>query len=125
MFKILKCCFRQAQSVRLFCFICTVAVALSAPAQVQVVTSQSAEGSSSPSLPDAPVPQVPAKAGVTLRSTPVHFLSDQRAIWTSPIRLRAQDLIWFLPLAASTGASPVRNRTGSRIGQTAQPNSED
>ncbi len=105
MFRILKCCSRQAQSVRLFWFICTVAVALSAPAQVQVGTSHSAEGSSSPSLPNAPVPQVRDKEGVTLRNTPVHFLSDQRAIWTSPIRLRAHDLKWFLPLAAATGAS--------------------
>ena len=105
MFKILIGCSQQVQSIRLFCLICTVAVALGAPAHAQVGASQSAEGHSSSSLPDAPVPQVPDKGAVTLRNTPVRFLSDQRAIWTSPIRLRAHDLKWFLPLAAATGAS--------------------
>ncbi len=56
-------------------------------------------------LPDAPAPQPPDKDTVTLVNTPIHILKDQAAIWTSPLRFKAHDLEWFLPLAAATGVS--------------------
>jgi membrane-associated phospholipid phosphatase len=62
-------------------------------------------------LPDAPQPQSPAPKPqpgtneVTLRNTPRNLLRDQRAIWTSPVRLRAQDFAWLAPLALATGAA--------------------
>jgi membrane-associated phospholipid phosphatase len=61
------------------------------------------------SLPDAPLPQAGESSGdndaVTLRKTPVHILKDQAAIWTSPARIRAQDLKWLVPLTLATGAA--------------------
>ncbi|MGB9409232.1 MAG: phosphatase PAP2 family protein [Terracidiphilus sp.] len=63
------------------------------------------------SLPDAPLPQ-PAevakaedKDADTLRDTPMHFVQDQGAIWTSPLRLRPHDLEWLVPLTLATGAA--------------------
>ena len=73
----------------------------------------------SSSLPDAPLPQTsttPAPANspvtaapntpeeITLSGTPKRFLRDQKAIWTSPLRLQPLDAIWLVPFAASTGA---------------------
>lgn len=56
------------------------------------------------SLPNAPTPQAEDKEPVTVRNTAVHILEDQEAIWTSPMRLRAHDLVWLAPLAVATGA---------------------
>lgn len=39
-------------------------------------------------LPNAPQPQIEPSDPVTLRETPRNLLSDQAAIWTSPLRLR-------------------------------------
>jgi membrane-associated phospholipid phosphatase len=50
-------------------------------------------------LPDAPAAQIP----VTEKGLPVAILKDQVGIWTSPVRIRARDLIWLLPLGAATG----------------------
>jgi membrane-associated phospholipid phosphatase len=33
------------------------------------------------------------------------ILKDQVAIWSSPVRIRAHDLIWLLPLGAATGVT--------------------
>ena len=33
------------------------------------------------------------------------FLGDQAGIWTSPLRLRAHDALWLVPLAGATAAS--------------------
>jgi membrane-associated phospholipid phosphatase len=52
-------------------------------------------------LPDAPAAQNP----VTERGLPLAILKDQVAIWTSPVRVRARDLIWLLPLGAATGVT--------------------
>jgi hypothetical protein len=41
----------------------------------------------------------------TLKGTPKAVLLDQKAIWTSPARLRRKDLIWLAPLAAATGVA--------------------
>lgn len=71
---------------------------------------------SSSSLPDAPQPQNPApqppapqpqatKAPepVTLKRLPKSLWDDQKAIWTSPLRLKPSDAEWLVPLGISTG----------------------
>lgn len=68
--------------------------------------AQSAEGL----LPEAPQPQAtqPAVPGagdkdaVTLSSTPVNILKDQKAIWTSPAHVRERDLAYLIPLGLVT-----------------------
>jgi membrane-associated phospholipid phosphatase len=50
-------------------------------------------------LPEAPAAQIP----VTEKGLPIAILKDQVAVWTSPVRIRAHDLIWLLPLGAATG----------------------
>jgi membrane-associated phospholipid phosphatase len=52
-------------------------------------------------LPDAPEQQISA----TEKGLPVAILKDQLAIWSSPVRIRAHDLIWLLPLGAATGVT--------------------
>lgn len=52
-------------------------------------------------LPDAPARQIP----VTEKGLPLAILKDQVAIWSSPVRIRAHDLIWLLPLGAATGVT--------------------
>jgi membrane-associated phospholipid phosphatase len=52
-------------------------------------------------LPDAPAAQIP----VTEKGLPLAILKDQVGIWTSPVRIRAHDLIWLLPLGAATGVT--------------------
>jgi membrane-associated phospholipid phosphatase len=48
-----------------------------------------------------PKTQVPED--VTLAGTPKRILEDQKAIWTSPARLKPSDGIWLAPLGAATG----------------------
>ena len=52
-------------------------------------------------LPDAPEQKIP----VTEKGLPLGILKDQLAIWSSPVRIRAHDLIWLLPLGAATGVT--------------------
>jgi len=52
-------------------------------------------------LPDAPV----APDAVTVKGLPLAILKDQIPIWTSPVRVRVNDLIWLLPLGAATGVT--------------------
>jgi membrane-associated phospholipid phosphatase len=52
-------------------------------------------------LPDAPEQRPP----VTEKGLPMAILKDQVAIWSSPVRIRAHDLIWLLPLGAATGVT--------------------
>ena len=40
---------------------------------------------------------------VTLLGMPKHLLNDQKAIWTSPLRLRPHDAEWLVPLGVATG----------------------
>lgn len=67
-------------------------------------------------LPDAPEPQAPVNPSqinfrpqnqqtrdVTLAGTPKRLLEDQKAIWTSPARLKPSDGIWLAPLGIATG----------------------
>jgi membrane-associated phospholipid phosphatase len=52
-------------------------------------------------LPDAPEQKIP----VTEKGLPLAILKDQLAIWSSPVRIRAHDLIWLLPLGAATAVT--------------------
>ena len=68
-------------------------------------------------LPDGPQPQDSARPPasllasalvtppeeITLRGTPKRLLSDQKAIWTSPLHLRPKDAEWLIPLGVATG----------------------
>lgn len=64
-------------------------------------------GPGATSLPDAPVAQTQAEdqSAVTLRNVPRHIVHDQEAIWTSPARMRAHDLVWLAPLAGAEAAA--------------------
>jgi membrane-associated phospholipid phosphatase len=61
-------------------------------------------------LPDAPLPKsvspIPSdpneKDVVTLRAIPYNVLKDQTAIWTSPARIREQNLAFLVPLVLAT-----------------------
>jgi len=70
------------------------------------------------SLPDAPQPQdttpKPTETrpngsqsqtpeDITLAGTPKRLLLDQKAIWTSPLRLKPSDGIWLAPFGIATG----------------------
>jgi hypothetical protein len=57
-------------------------------------------------VPDAPVPQ----PDVTLRSLPLNVVKDQRAIRTSPAKIRVKDLNWLVPLGAVTGLAIATDR---------------
>ncbi len=52
-------------------------------------------------LPNAPAAQL----SVTEKGLPLAILKDQIPIWTSPVRIRAHDLIWLLPLGAAMGVT--------------------
>ena len=54
-----------------------------------------------PYIPDAPRPQ-PKTEPVTLRETPKNILYDQGAIWSSPVRIRENDLKYLVPLGVVT-----------------------
>jgi membrane-associated phospholipid phosphatase len=66
------------------------------PSAVPVIALMGAPGDALPDAPDAHAP-------VTEKGLPLAILKDQIAIWTSPVRIRAHDLIWLLPLGAATG----------------------
>ena len=92
-------------SAALMLFVC-----VSAGGQAAAGPNLEANTGSAADLPDAPQPQTSeaTKTGdpdaVTLRNTPMHILTDQEAIWTSPLRLRPHDLLWFVPLTLAAGA---------------------
>jgi len=88
-------------------------------ASSQLAAAQAPTNANAP-LPDAPEPQgdpqatVPANSpaivpvkhvpeNVTLGGTPPRLLTDQEAIWTSPMHIRPLDAEWLLPLGAATG----------------------
>ncbi len=51
----------------------------------------------------SPIPQ-PADRVNTVGEFPRHLLNDQKAIWTSPLKIRGHDLFWIAPFGAATGA---------------------
>ena len=62
---------------------------------------QSPSVNSADALPDAPG----SANSLTELSLPLEILKDQIPIWTSPVRIRAHDLRWLLPLGAATGVA--------------------
>lgn len=69
---------------------------------------------SSSSLPEAPQPQNPPPASqlptptkplypATLSGLPKNILRDQKAIWTSPLRIKPSDAEWLVPYGVATG----------------------
>jgi membrane-associated phospholipid phosphatase len=88
---------------------CILMLSCCVPAAGQRPDVQPSE-SSTTSLPDAPHVHPDNQAdedhnAVTLGNTPLHILKDQAAIWTSPVRIRTNDLVWLVPLAGATGAA--------------------
>ncbi len=94
------CCTPRAASHR---FIAMLSAALLLAASLSA-RAQSAPGDSKP-LPDVPQPQTQPQDAITVRNTPRNILHDQLAIWTSPARLRAHDLLWLAPIAVASGVS--------------------
>jgi len=80
-------------------------VGLCAPAAAQKTSSP---------LPDAPQAQKTDWEPVTLRTTPLHIVEDQGAIWTSPVRIRGRDVEWLAPLALATGAAIATDHRAMR-----------
>jgi membrane-associated phospholipid phosphatase len=90
--------------------LCIAAAAQEPPGPTLV---SAADGISS-ALPDAPqsqtTGQTPANSqpptkkndDVTIANTPAHFLKDQAAIWTSPVRIREHDLAYLIPIGLAT-----------------------
>ena len=66
-----------------------------------LTASSTPPASPADALPDAPEQTIP----VTEKGLPMAILKDQLAIWSSPVRIRAHDLIWLLPLGAATGVT--------------------
>ncbi len=89
----------------LFLSLLLASTCLPAAAQSATASPSSAPSnvSSSAALPDAPQAQTEDKEAITPKALPMNILKDQGPIWTSPLRIRAHDLIWLLPLAAATG----------------------
>ena len=50
------------------------------------------------------VPPAPASSPSAFHDFVGTFLSDEKAIWTSPLRTKPKDLRWLLPLAGATAA---------------------
>jgi membrane-associated phospholipid phosphatase len=97
-------CFRSTNTASvLLLSILLASTSVAAVAQSASDSTSQSNASSSAALPDAPQSQVDNKEAVTLRGLPLNIIKDQGPIWTSPLRIRAHDLIWLLPLAAATG----------------------
>ena len=72
-----------------------------------------AQSSPAPS-PSPPVPKTPSLERQFFKN----ILSDQKAIWTSPLHLRRSDARWLVPLAVGTGVLFATDRTtGDEIGE--------
>ena len=89
---------------------CVLLLSCCVPATAQMADDLHVSDNFSSSLPEAPQVHPDSQAyedidAVTMRNTPVHILKDQAAIWTSPVRIRTNDLVWLVPLAGATGAA--------------------
>ncbi len=77
-------------------------VRFAAPLVLALTICAHAQNSASP-LPDAPEPSTePQDQPVTLHNTPRHFLQDQKAIWTSPVRIRDSNALGPVLLVLAT-----------------------
>lgn len=74
---------------------CPVSYGFQAPAAIDTEVVRDASGA----LPDAPE----ASRRATIKQLPLNILKDQIPLWTSPVRIRPHDLLWLLPLGATTG----------------------
>lgn len=94
----------QTRFIRISCSVLPLVLALAFPWHARTQQTLAA-------LPDAPQPLAagPVEADsaepVSLRTIPINILRDQAAIWTSPVRLRAHDLVWIAPLTLATVAA--------------------
>ncbi len=112
--------------VLIFVVACAIATA-AAPVSAQQGATTAA------SLPDAPAPQAEnstdasKNAAVTLHQTPANILKDQAAIWTSPARLREQDLKWLIPLGLATAVAITADHQvmSSEVSHNAQFNHDN
>jgi hypothetical protein len=100
--------FRTVLRAAIVLWFCTIGAwrashALEGPAPVHAEAGADAEaaGGTDKNLPDAPA----APGAVTVKGLPLAILKDQIPIWTSPVRVRVNDLIWLLPLGAATGVT--------------------
>jgi membrane-associated phospholipid phosphatase len=66
--------------------------------------SGSAQSPSTDGSTPQPQPKAPVSSPSAFREFVGTFLSDEKAIWTSPLHAKTKDLYWLLPLAATTGA---------------------
>ncbi len=94
--------FCHSAPLRRCCFSIVVLLVVAAVGGHAIAQNTPAPADST-SLPNAPSSQSSDRA-ITLRDLPRWVLQDQQAIWTSPLKLRARDLRWLVPLAAATGA---------------------
>jgi membrane-associated phospholipid phosphatase len=97
------------QSKRTVASCCSRAFLLAA---ILVLSAAAGAQQSQAALPDAPQAQIGPQqvqtadsAAPTIRNFPGNVLHDQAAIWTSPIHIRAHDLLWLAPLGAGVGAA--------------------
>ena len=67
----------------------------------EAVSEPDAASDDAQKLPDAPA----APGAVTVKGLPLAILKDQIPIWTSPVHVRVNDLLWLLPLGAATGVT--------------------
>ncbi len=93
--------------------------------RAQASTSQphdAASAAKTEDLPDAPKPHspksmndatTPRQKNLALRVIE-RGLNDQRAIWTSPAKLRLSDADWLMPLGIASAASSRRNTETSK-----------
>jgi hypothetical protein len=98
--------FRRVLRVAVFFCLCAtgawhVSYGLDDPAPVPAGSAAEAASGTDKNLPDAPA----APGAVTVKGLPLAILKDQLAIWTSPVRVRPNDLMWLLPLGAATGVT--------------------
>ncbi len=110
MFAAIDCAFPVPRLTTTLCMAAVLFLAVSSAAAQSSSGPNPEPNSVSGSLPDAPAPQSTGsqpskpqdKDAVTLRNTPVNFLRDQEAIWTSPARIRERDLAVLVPLGLAT-----------------------
>jgi membrane-associated phospholipid phosphatase len=69
------------------------------------LAGQSLPGYAQTTLPDAPASKTDTQEPLTIKGTPLRIFHDEVGIFTSPARVKTNDLKWLLPLAGATAAS--------------------
>ena len=70
---------------------------------IQTSPQQTSPQQNPPKKSEAPPPADNADNTVTLKKAFLNLPGDQKAIWTSPFRLRPSDSFWMVPLLGATG----------------------